>query len=584
MIKHHHAAGARRGLFAIAGLALSAAVLTACATNENPNPSVVGAPRADRPIAIIDGQPAQIPDIKMGNPRTINRIIAVGLTDNRVMDHLTELCETFGHRLTGSVSLEDAQRWTVDQFRSWGLTADLEEWGTIPVGFDRGPSIGRIVDRVPVRGEDGRRTDRFDISRELEFTTFSWMAGTEGLQRGRVIKLPADEDQLEAMQGQLAGSWVLVPPPTRQPGRAGIRAQSRLVRLRHEARVDARAAHAENGSVPENLAISEQLMFKDVLGFITTSDDERVWTSSVSGWRELDYDNIIPDTEIIVRRSDYDHMNSRLADGEELWAEFDLPHHFRRGPVPLYNVIAEIPGTTMPEEVVILCAHIDSWNGPGSQGTVDNGVGVAVMMEAARILMAADARPKRTIRIIFWSGEEQGLLGARAYVQMHSDKLHHISAVLNDDGGTNYQGWLEGSPEMVPYLAAATAPVNNLFWSEEDGQYLNIDIRTQERFRPRVSGSDHWAFFQRGVPAFYWGEVGRADYGRGWHTQYDRMDLAIPEYLRQSAVASAITAYNLASAPTLLPWNRVEDDPRLPNDQQQQETEANNVALVETAD
>ncbi|HYE02321.1 MAG TPA: M20/M25/M40 family metallo-hydrolase, partial [Phycisphaerales bacterium] len=173
--------------------------------------------------------------------------------------------------------------------------------------------------------------------------------------------------------------------------------------------------------------------------------------------------------------------------------------------------------------------------------------------EAARLLAVSGARPKRTIRFILWTGEEQGLLGSRSWVERHADELPRISAVFVDDGGTNYEGGLGCPDSMVEMLAAATAPVNNQFYSKADGKYLNVNIHSTGDRMPRSGGSDHVSFVQRGVPGFFWDEVGRAEYGYGWHTQHDRLDLAIPEYLRQSATCAAITAYNLACAESLLP-------------------------------
>src|SRR5690606_17780882 len=178
------------------------------------------------------------------------------------------------------------------------------------------------------------------------------------------------------------------------------------------------------------------------------------------GWRNLNFDRLPKDVEIQVRQSDYDYMNSRLADGMKIEVEVDLQHTFTNGPIPVYNTIAEIPGTVWPDEVVIVSAHLDSWDGPGSQGTTDNGTGSAVTLEAARLLMSAKARPKRTIRFILWTGEEQGLLGSRAYVNAlrETGELDKVSAVFVDDGGTNYEGGLQCIESQVPYLAAATAP------------------------------------------------------------------------------------------------------------------------------
>lgn len=306
----------------------------------------------------------------------------------------------------------------------------------------------------------------------------------------------------------------------------------------------------DTGSGPSLL---ERVLLAGPLGFVSSSGDERVWTSAAPGWRDMTFDKIARDIEVNISEPDYDYINSRLYDGVPLDLEFDLPHTFTPGPIPVYNVIAEIPGTEFPDEVIIISAHLDSWNGPGSRGTTDNGTGSCVTLETARILAAVGAKPKRTIRFILWTGEEQGLLGSRAYVESLSpEELAKVSAVFVDDGGTNYQGGLHAVAPMRDYLAAATAPTNGRFFDSSRGVWMDVNVRVEEAM-PRGGGSDHASFNRVGVPGFFWDEIGRADYGRGWHTQFDRLDLAIPEYLVQSSTNSAITAYNLACAPTLLP-------------------------------
>lgn len=296
-------------------------------------------------------------------------------------------------------------------------------------------------------------------------------------------------------------------------------------------------------------------------GFISASPDERVWTTRPNGWRELDIDNLAQDVEVLVRRSDYDFMNSRLADGQDLTARFDLPHRIEHGPIPVYNTIAEIPGSKYPDEVVIVSAHLDSWDGPMSLGTTDNGTGSSVVLEAARLLAAADARPDRTIRFVLWTGEEQGLLGSRGYVDsLSEDERAKISAVFVDDGGTNYEGGIPAADYMVDYLAAATAALNGRFYSETDGAFLDVNIRPTGEKIATHGGSDHASFNRVGIPGFFWDEEGRADYYYGWHTQNDDLDLAIPEYLVQSSACMAITAYNLACAPDLLAREASEAD------------------------
>lgn len=337
---------------------------------------------------------------------------------------------------------------------------------------------------------------------------------------------------------------------------------------------ETRETAAEIAQTPETtIATPEQVLAhvleRDPAGFVSSSKDDRVWTTRTVLWKEASAEDLPRDVEINVTGPDYDYINSRLADGQEILIEADLPHTVNPGPIDCYNVIAEIPGTDLPEEVVIISAHLDSWDGPGSQGTVDNGTGSAVMIEAARILAAVDAKPRRTIRVILWTGEEQGLWGAREYVKaLSNEEKANISVMLNDDGGTNYQGGYPAASNMVPMLAAATAPVNGLFFSDVDydrlttdddpdndefAGFMNINIRDTGRNLQTHRGSDHAAFNDVGIPGLYTDEVGRADYRYAWHTQRDRIDQAIPEYLRQSAVAAAITAYRLANAPIMLP-------------------------------
>lgn len=299
-------------------------------------------------------------------------------------------------------------------------------------------------------------------------------------------------------------------------------------------------------------SVLEQVMAANPVGYVSSSNDERVWTTSVSGWRELTKDKLAKDLEVVISGPDYDYINSRLYDGGEVELEFDMANTLTEGPIPVYNTIAEIRGTEFPDEVVIVSAHLDSWNGPGSMGVTDNGTGSAVTLETARILAAVGAKPKRTIRFILWTGEEQGLLGSRGYVNSLSDEEKaKIVCCFVDDGGTNTQGAITGIDSMRDYLAAATAPINGRIWDETDGKFLNVDVKIVDSM-PQGGGSDHASFNSVGIPGFYWEEIGRAVYGYGWHTQYDRLDLAIPNYLRQSATNSAITAYNLACAPEQL--------------------------------
>ncbi|QOJ01574.1 MAG: M20/M25/M40 family metallo-hydrolase [Phycisphaeraceae bacterium] len=513
--------------------------------------------------AVINGEEVPAPRIPMGDPATIAAIIREGKENSKVMEHLDQLTRKMGPRLTGSARLEEANRWAKAQFEGWGLEARLESWAEIPLRFDRGPSTARVVLRDErtrkVTGEDGIETDETVVEyrpvRDIQFSSPAWSKGTDGPVRGKVVRAPETEEEYEAVKGQLKGAWVLVKA---QPavGQRGVRNR---MSTGLESRQRARQRVAE-GTPTADIGLPERVIFDGVAGFISTTRDERVWTGAVPGWDRLTLDTVSPDLALAVRLSDYDFINSRLADGEPLEVEVDMKHTFTPGPIPVYNTIAEIRGTEKPDEYVIVSGHLDSWDGPGSQGATDNGTGSSVTIEAARILAAVGAKPKRSILFILWTGEEQGLRGSRGFVRAHEDKLPKISAVFVDDGGTNYQGGLPAADTMVEYLAAATAPVNNVFFSTVDNKYLNVNIRgTGDRINTHGS-SDHAPFNAVGVPGFFWDEVGRADYSFGWHTQNDTFELGIPEYLQQSAVCSAITAYNLACAPDLLPRAKPRDE------------------------
>lgn len=510
--------------------------------------SIAGGP--DGPYtAVIDGKESAAPVLDMGDPAVVAAILAEGKNRNQVMQHLKHLTQEIGPRLTGSTNAERANHWCRERYESWGLSnSHVEQWGEIGVRFDRGPSTGKVIRvRTTTRDDGTEEVERTDI-RTPEFTTSAWTFGTEGPLRGRVVKEPATPEEFEKSRESLRGAWVLISANTP----VGIRGIRGAVNARYEVRKDAQRKAAE-GADPATLSLPERVALEPVAGYLSTSRDERVWTGAINGWRDLNLADLPKEPHVIIRGTDYDFINSRVADGENIEVEFDLPHTLTQGPIPVYNTIAEIRGTEKPDEVVIISAHLDSWNGPGSQGCTDNGTGSAVTLEAARILAAVGAKPKRTIRFINWTGEEQGLLGSRAYVEKHKDEMDKVSCAFVDDGGTNYEGGLGAPAKMVEMLAAATAPTNNQFWSETDKKFLNVNVRTHNRVMPASGGSDHGSFNDAGVPGFFWDEVGRADYGYGWHTQHDKYDLAIEEYLVQSSTNAAITAYRLACAETLLP-------------------------------
>lgn len=456
-----------------------------------------------------------------GAPEVVQSLIEEGTERSQVWSTLEDLCLNIGPRLTGSAGLERASVWARGRFQDYGLSnAHLWKWGEVPVRFDRGPSSVKMV-----------APDELDF----EFTTRAWAPGTDGPMRGRVVKMPTTREELEAVRADLPGAWILENASAR---RRRMRDQTR------EEREDGRKAREE---------IAEAIEAAGIAGRLQPSRNDQVVTGGVRNWLDLTMDTLPTERAIAIRKKDAAAIEERLEEGAVVELEADLVHWFTEGPFPVFDVIAEIPGTEFPDEVVIISAHLDSWNGPGSQGCQDNGTGATVMVEAARILAAVGVQPRRTIRVCLWSGEEQGLYGSRKYAEWLRDtgQMDGVSACFVDDGGTGYQGGLVCTEAMEPMLSTAIAAVNERF------PEMPISVSVQEKM-PSGGSSDHASFNRLGVPGFYWTEKGLTgrearDYRFVWHTQNDTTRYAVEDNLVQSAVCSAVTAYNLAMADTILP-------------------------------
>ncbi len=346
---------------------------------------------------------------KVNRPE-FERIVSAGHEDSQVMDHLDWLCNRIGPRLTGSDNLTNACEWVRDRFASFGIdNARLEPWGEFPVGFNRGPWFGRVIQPEP---------------KALEFMTKAWSAGTKGAVRGKAVLAPKDQKELDLAKanGTITGAWVLLP----RPGRSGPRPDPAFLR-----------------------SLRKELEAAKPAGIVVPSSSDLLVTSGV---HRISWDKLPTVPAVTLLRKQFEEIAAWLKEGKTVTLEFDIRNYFKKGPVKLYNVIADIPGSELPDEYVIVGGHIDSWD--GATGATDNGTGVATTLEAARILTRAGVKPRRTIRFMLWSGEEQGLLGSAAYVKAHKDLTPKISAVLVHDGGTNYLSGIGATDAIVSDFAA----------------------------------------------------------------------------------------------------------------------------------
>ncbi len=238
----------------------------------------------------------------------------------------------------------------------------------------------------------------------------------------------------------------------------------------------------------------------------------------------------------VVAREDAQRLLRLLEAGKRVRMRLALPNKIG-GPFQARNVVAEIRGAEKPAEVVILGAHLDSWD--LGTGCLDNGCNAALVIEAARAIEAAHLRPKRTIRFILFDGEEEGLLGSRAYVEQHRAELDNIVAVvIHDMGSGRISGYsLGGRGEIQPALEEIMGPVN----------YLGATNHTNDAF----FGTDHFDFLLQGIPTL----VANQDttvYVPNYHAQSDDFDKVDLKELKDQATIAAVTAYNIADRPDRL--------------------------------
>jgi hypothetical protein len=276
-----------------------------------------------------------------------------------------------------------------------------------------------------------------------------------------------------------------------------------------------------------------------IAGTVRSGQGDRILTG---GSQKVDFDKLPTRPSINLLAAEHKDIVDRLKNGEDVKLEFDVRNWFEKGPIALNNVIAEIPGSEKPDEIVIVGGHLDSWD--GATGATDNGTGVATTMEAARLLAQSGVKPKRTIRFMLWGGEEQGLLGSKAWIDKHKDEMPNISAVLVHDGGTNYCAGITATPPMVKPFEEIFAPVKGL-----DAE---MPFTVREVKGLSGGGSDHSSFLSANVPGFFWTQKGKANYNHTHHTQFDTFDAAIPEYQKNSSIVIAVGALGIANLPELL--------------------------------
>jgi hypothetical protein len=469
----------------------------------------------------------------------VNRIRTEALDNSKVMDHLFQLTEVNGPRLTGSPGYKRAADWVVKQAQSYGLAnAHLEKWGPFGRGWNFTRFSAHLIEPAyaPLIG--------FPLA---------WTEGTNGMLTGdltmAVIKTSAD---FAKHKGKLKGRIVLldaIRPTPVQLTPLGKRHDDASLATLYDAPIPGPQTPAEAARARRfRAARAKFLKDEGVLAAITNGTAGDGGTVFATSGGSHDPKTPIPPPFIVLTPEHYNRLARLLENKVPARIEFEVQARIEEGNHDSWNVVAEIPGTRKKDEWVIIGAHLDSWH--GGTGATDNACGSAVMLEVMRILKAVGAPMDRSVRLVLWSGEEQGLLGSKAYVKEHfadpavmrlTQEHSKVSAYYNLDNGTGkIRGvYLQGNDMARPVFDAWLRPFHDL-------GAKTIAIRN-------TGGTDHLSFDAVGIPGFQFIQDPVEYQTRTHHSNMDVYDHASREDLMQASAIIASFVYHTAARGEMMP-------------------------------
>nr|NQU94296.1 M28 family peptidase [Bacteroidota bacterium] len=491
--------------------------------------------------------------IEITQDSVVRKIIEIGTSDNRTMDHLDVLCNRFGGRPIGSDAYENAAFWAASKFREWGMQVEMDEAGELPVGFNRGPWFGRLIS---------------DNGMHLHFATPSYTSGTKGVQRGHVLIEPKTQAEFDRMKGRLKGAWVLISGEsdgwpidfsmTADSIRDSIKIENASVetennKIRRENRNNRGTDEPQKELLPlieEPALFYREMRDAGILGIIQSAKTPICALYDRKNIDSMTFKTLPTVPDIKLDEHQYEVIKQMAEERRYFQLEFDIRNHFKMGPVKYHNVIGIIPGTEYPDEYVIMGGHLDSYD--VATGGVDDGSGVSPTMEAARLIMEAGGKPKRTILVMLFAGEEFGLMGSQNWVDRNENKLDKISNMVNRDGGPTVPTGISVPEAMMGDIEQICAPLNGI---NPDFPFT-IEQREPREKPKKAWGTDSGPFAVKGVPTigFRTGDPKgyNFSYREIWHTERDLYNKSIKEYQEHAAIAIAILVYGIANLDHLL--------------------------------
>ncbi len=447
-------------------------------------------------------------------------IVAEAQANSQVAALFYELTDDLGPRLSGSPSYDRAARWAMERFRAFGLTNAVLE----PFAFGRGWTLqGLTVELLEPR------------YMPLIGYAEAWSPSTAGVLTGAPLYVgDSTAEQVDALADRLDGAIVLAARP-----------QTEFLDVdRPQPAAEQLSVRTGNPPFPApSIAAPRAEIFRRLAahgaGVALLPSSTEHGTVRVQGDRNTPSDA----TPSVVLAAEHYNLLVRLVEsGTPVRLRIGVAAQYDEASTDSYNVFAEIAGSdpAIGDEVVLVGAHLDSWH--TATGATDNADGVATVMEAMRILAAIDATPRRTIRAVLWGGEEQGLLGSRAWVERHrEDELRQIAVYVNDDPGTG---------KTYGFYMEQSAAAKQIF---DDWLRPLRDFGVRRNVIEGIGSTDHVPFVEQGVPAFTTIKDFRHYDVRTRHTNVDFADAVDVEDLRQSAIVLAVVAWHAAMRDEPLP-------------------------------
>jgi Zn-dependent M28 family amino/carboxypeptidase len=489
-----------------------------------------------------------------GSGDLLSRIRKEAMDHSQIMKTMHMFTDLYGPRLTGSPNHKAAADWAVKQMTSWGLeNAHLEPWDFKHPGWLNERLTAHLIS--PVKDP-------------LVCEALAWTPSTKGTVQANAFQLVLPEkvsqDQLKVLlnnyKAKVRGKIVLIGKPATIPVSlnppskrlSDDQAQQRFGPNPRPFPTPSPTPTPDPNAPPplSNRQVNEQLdtFLKENGALVRVNDAGREFRQ-IRAFNNptFDVNKVIP--TVVMSNEDFGRISRILDDGTEVVLEFNIVNHVYPEGSTSYNTIAEIRGSDKADEVIMLGGHLDSWH--AATGATDNAIGCSIMMEAARILKTLGVKPRRTIRVALWSGEEQGLLGSQAYVKEHFGSFEDqkpgfekFGGYFNIDSGT---GRVRGASVFGPPEAGAIMR-EILEPFKADGVVGAGPTRSR-----RLGGSDNTSFNQAGLPGIGMGQD-PIEYGsHTWHTNLDTYERILEDDVKNDALVVAWAVYQLAMRDDLLP-------------------------------